>query len=404
MNGMRLPRSAPPLDRTPGAGPSGLDQRTALALDVSSWTGLVVMAGLGISVLPALGAQLLAALLCLCFGLLDLVGGRTEVGAKHPKGIFAAQAVVVCALLGLHPRVEDPFDFLFVILSIRVVLRLGLPVGACWIGLFWILSSVAAFWTNGREGIFTAVFNLGVYPLCGLVGYALAALARSTAAHAAALAELRRAQEQLRRGAVTDERQRLGRDLHDSVKQQVFAAAMQLGAARALLPAHPDGALAAVEKAEQATRTAGSELGLVIHELRSDDLSDELPEALTELARTWSRQLDAQILSTVDPRLRVSPAMTHGLVRIAQEALANISRHASAGRVSLSLAETTTGLALTISDDGQGFDTDHHCGGVGVSSMKERAHALGGAVTITSTPGAGTTVHARFPYTELCHD
>lgn len=385
------------MDRSPGVGPSGLDQRTALALDVSSWIGLVVMAGLGISVLPDLGAQLVAALLCLCFGLLDLAGGRTELGAKHPKVIFAAQTVVVCALLGLHSRVQDPFDFLFVILSIRVVLRLGLPVGACWIGGFWVLSSAAALWTNGREGIFNAVFNLGVYPLCGLVGYALAALARSTAAHAAALADLRQAQDQLRRGAVTDERQRLGRDLHDSVKQQVFAAAMQLGAARALLPAHPDGALAAVEKAEQATRTAGSELGLVIHELRSDDISDELPDALTDLARTWSRQLGAPVRTTVDPRLQVPPAMAHGLVRIAQEALANISRHASAGRVDLSLAGTTTDVLLTISDDGLGFDPVHHSGGVGVSSMKERAHALGGAVTISSTPGAGTTVDARFP-------
>lgn len=404
MDGMRLPRSAPALDRSPGSGPSGLDQRTALALDVSSWTGLVVMAGLGISVLPALGAQLLAALLCLSFGLLDLVGGRTEFGAKRPVWVFAAQTVVVCALLSLHPRVEDPFDFLFVILSIRVVLRLGLPVGACWIGPFWLLSSIAAFWANGREGIFTAVFNLGVYPLCGLVGYALAALARSTAAHAAALAELRQAQEQLRRGAITDERQRLGRDLHDSVKQQVFAAAMQLGAARALLPDHPDDALAAVEKAEQATRTAGSELGLVIHELRSDDIGDELPEALSELARTWSRQLDTPILPAVDPRLQVPPAMTHGLVRIAQEALANISRHASARRVGLSLTETTTGLVLTISDDGQGFDTHLDSSGVGVSSMKERAHAMGGAVAITSTPGAGTTVQAHFPHTETGHD
>lgn len=387
---VRLPKLAPSAD-----GPVGLDRRTAFALDLSSWIALVVMGALGISVLDDPGARVIAALLCLLFGALDLAGARTEFGVRHQGLLFALQTALVVALLALHPEFQDPFAFLFVVLSVRVVLVFGLKRGAWWIGLFWLLSSAAAIWTHGREGAFSIVFNLGVYPLCGMVGFALAALGRSTAERARALAELRQAQDQLRRVAVDEERRRLGRDLHDSVKQQVFAATMQLGAARALLPDHPVRALSAVERAEQAARTAGSELSLVIHDLRSDDLDQGLPAALTELAAAWSRQSGSKIDCRIDQKLQVPLPAGYGLLRIAQESLANVARHAEATRVTLSLAGTATNLVLTVTDDGRGFDPDRCRGGVGVSSMKERMEALGGTLTITSTPGGGTTVTAR---------
>ena len=395
MSQVRLP------DLRPAAGPAGLDRRTALALDISSWIALVVMGSLGIAVLDGVLPRIVAAVLCLGYGALDLAGGRTELGARRPVLVIGLQTAVVTALLALHPEFQETFAFLFFVLSVRVVVVAGLRRGAWWIGLFWVISGAAALWTHGSDGAFSLLFNLGVYPLCGLVGYALAALGRSTAERAAALTELRQAQDQLRRVAVDEERRRLGRDLHDSVKQQVFAATMQLGAARALLPGDPDRALGAVERAEQAARTAGSELSLVIHELRSQDLDHGLPTALTELADSWSRQLDVTVDCQVDDRLSVPLPEAYGLLRVAQESLANISRHAEARRVTLSLtatpgnAEDPAGIELIVSDDGRGFDTVR--AGVGISSMQERMTALGGSVTISSTPGTGTRVCACLP-------
>lgn len=380
------------------AGPVGLDRRTAFALDLSSWIALIVMGSLGISMLDGTGQRVVAAMLCLIFGALDLAGARTEFGARHQGLMFALQTAVVVALLATHPEFQDPFAFLFVVLSVRVVLVFGLKRGAWWVGLFWVLSSIAAIWTHGRDGAFSVVFNLGVYPLCGMVGFALAALGRSTTERAQALAELQRAQAQLQRGAVDEERRRLGRDLHDSVKQQVFAATMQLGAARALLPDQPERALSAVERAEQATRSAGSELNLVIHELRSEDLDHGLREALNELAGGWSRQLGVPVDRTIDRQLEAPLPVAHGLLRIAQESLANISRHAQASHVGLTLSGTDTHLMLTITDNGGGFRMDESPSmGVGLNSMEERARTLGGELTITSAPGRGTAIRARVP-------
>lgn len=392
------PSGVAPVQRaTPDGRVPGLDRRTALALDLSSWIVLVVMGILGMTALEGTGPRIAAALLCAAYGGLDLLGGRSQRAARHPVLIFAAQTTVVAGLLALHPRFQDTFAFLFVLLSIRVVLVLGLRVGGWWIALFWVLSSAAALWTHGREGFFNVVFNLGVYPLCGMVGYALAALARSTTERAATLAQLRQAQDQLRRVAVDEERRRLGRDLHDSVKQQVFAATMQLGAAKALLPDHPQRALGAIERAEQAARSAGSELNVVINELRPADLDQGLPTALDELATQWSRQLGTTIVRDIDERVQVPDDTGLALIRVAQEALANVGRHAAAAQVRLTLSGSAAGIDLTIADDGSGFDPDQCRTGVGVSSMRERLAALAGTLEITSSPGDGTAISAHLP-------
>lgn len=386
------------MSASPVRSPVGLDRRTAFVLDLNSWIVVVVMGGLGLWVMPGLVPRLAAAALCLCFGVLDTAERYSRLARRHPVVVIGMQSAVVTALLTLHPQYQDPFAFLFVVLIIRVVMQVGLRVGWAWIAVFWVVSSVAGLWTYGwRDGIYNAVFNLGVYPLCGMVGFVLAALARSTAERDRTLQELQEAQEQLRRVAISEERRRLGRDLHDSVKQQVFASTMQLGAARNLLPDQPERALAAVERAEHAARSAGSELNLVIHELRSADLDHGLPAALDELAGTWSHRAGIEVVRTVDKDIRAPVPIGQGLLRIAQEALANVDRHAAASTVTLALARSGDDLVLTISDDGIGFDQEQPGDGVGVGSMAERAHALGGVLTIDSRPAVGTTVTVRVP-------
>lgn len=195
------------------------------------------------------------------------------------------------------------------------------------------------------------------------------------------------------------ERARLARDLHDSVKQQVFAVSMQLGAGLALLEQKPEVARGHLVEAENLAYHAQQELALLIQELRPLALQGrELAAALREYIATWSRQ------SGIGADLRVADVgilplpVEESLWRVAQEALSNVARHSHATSVRVSLACEHGKVTLAIMDNGQGFDTSagHHSG-VGLHSMQERMELLGGTVTVQSKPEEGTHILVECP-------
>jgi NarL family two-component system sensor histidine kinase LiaS len=195
------------------------------------------------------------------------------------------------------------------------------------------------------------------------------------------------------------ERARLARDLHDSVKQQVFAISMQLGAGLALLEQKPKIARPHLVEAENLAYHVQQELALLIQELRPLALQDkELAVALQEYIATWSRQ------SGIRADLRVADVgvlplqVEEALWRVAQEALSNVARHSHATSVQVSLACKRGKVTLAIVDNGQGFDTStgHHLG-VGLHSMQERIRLLGGTVTVESKPEEGTYILVECP-------
>jgi signal transduction histidine kinase len=199
---------------------------------------------------------------------------------------------------------------------------------------------------------------------------------------------------------VVEERNRLARDLHDSAKQQAFAASAQLGAARALLPLDGDQALAHLQEAERLVNQVRQELSVLIHELRPPALRESgLASGLTEYARDWAELNDCEIeLSVEDSRLLCAD-VEESLFRVAQEALANVARHSCATRVLVALKFGPEQVFLTVQDNGCGFDFDAHAGnlGVGLSSMRERAQLVGGCLSVSSASGAGTTIEMTAP-------
>ncbi len=203
-------------------------------------------------------------------------------------------------------------------------------------------------------------------------------------------------------GARLEERARLARDLHDSVKQQIFALAMKISAALALLDQRKELALSHLQDAETLAYQAQQELTTLIRELRPLALQDNkgLAVALQEYATTWSRQQDITIDVQVPATLRTLPAaLEEALLRVTQEALSNIVRHSQASYVQLKLADTEQQIELTIADNGRGFDsTGSNESGVGLHSMQERMEELGGTLLIESQPGRGTRINARCPY------
>jgi NarL family two-component system sensor histidine kinase LiaS len=203
--------------------------------------------------------------------------------------------------------------------------------------------------------------------------------------------------------AVVEERNRLARDLHDSVKQQVFATAMQLAAARSLLernPSNADAAAGRVAEAEALTRQAQQELTALIRELRPVALADRgLAIALEGHVTDWARQTGINAAVRIQGEQATPLDVEQALFRVAQEALANIARHSHAAKMDVRvLWERDRLISLTIQDDGHGFDVDRADGkGTGLWSMRQRIAAVGGTLRITSSNSAGTRIDVSVP-------
>ena len=212
-----------------------------------------------------------------------------------------------------------------------------------------------------------------------------------------------------KRALISEERGRIARDLHDSVSQALFSMTLQARALQLALqrechdPAGPVGE--GIANIRQLTQGALAEMRALIFELRPDALAEEgLVAALHKhLAALEAKEGLTVTLSAPTEELALEPSVEEHLYRLAQEALSNVVKHARATSVHVRLAgpgRETAGVELEISDDGIGFDTAvRHPGHLGLSTMSERAAALGGVLEVVSEPGRGTTVRASVPAT-----
>jgi NarL family two-component system sensor histidine kinase LiaS len=205
--------------------------------------------------------------------------------------------------------------------------------------------------------------------------------------------QLQQLMETRRELVLVDERNRLARELHDSAKQQAFAAAAQISAARKLIPKDPEAAEARTEEAEHLIDDLRKELTNLIQELRPVALEGKgLASAVRAYSEDWSRQ-NGIALQVNTKHERPLPLDTEQMIfRIIQEALANVARHSQAGNVEIGLVYSDSDITCMINDDGLGFDPKAKSDGFGIRSMQERAAALGSKVTFESAPGKGTRI------------
>jgi two-component system, NarL family, sensor histidine kinase LiaS len=214
---------------------------------------------------------------------------------------------------------------------------------------------------------------------------------------AAQLADVVRARQQL---ATAEERNRLARDLHDSVKQQVFATGMHLAAARALWDQDPAAARRRLEAAAELVRLSQRELTDVIQALRPAPLEGQgLSRALAEHVVRWRGQTGIAAAFEARGGGPLPSPVEEALFRIAQEALSNIARHSGASETRVTLTAAGDEAVLAVEDNGRGLGARGARGaprGEGLKSMRERVEAIGGDLRIES--GArGTSVVARVP-------
>ena len=203
--------------------------------------------------------------------------------------------------------------------------------------------------------------------------------------------------------SVLEERNRLARDLHDSVKQQAFAASAQLAAAKARIDSDPERALAHMNEAEILIGKVRQELTNLIQELRPVAMKGKgLIVAVKDYAEDWCNRYNIEISTHVRGERAIPLEAEKSIFRIIQEALANVAWHSRAAKVDLVFNFRTDFLLLTIRDDGEGFILEQpRKSGMGLKSMKERAELIGGELVIDSRLGVGTKIRLKYPYQKL---
>src|SRR6266496_5834848 len=220
--------------------------------------------------------------------------------------------------------------------------------------------------------------------------------ARLSAEHTLAAARL----------ATIEERNRLAREIHDTLAQGLAAITLQLETADALAETRPQRAHGAVQRALNLARNNLEEARRSVMDLRAAPLQGySLPEALALLSNGADHHTEQTLVRfTYNPETNfptLPGRVETSLYRIAQEALTNALRHANAQYIEMTLTATEQIINLVIQDDGNGFDPDtvtQTSGHFGLTGMTERARLLNGTTCIQSEPGTGTRIDVRVPY------
>ena len=214
-------------------------------------------------------------------------------------------------------------------------------------------------------------------------------------------------EEQIRHAARQEERARLARDLHDAVKQQLFAIQTAGATAQARFEGDRPGALEAIAQVRSAAREAMTEMEAMLDQLQGAPIENAgLVAFLWRQCEALGFQTGARVNftpGTLPAATAVDPAARQAIARVAQEALSNVARHARAATVDVTLDTIDGRLVLTVKDDGSGFEMAETSGrrGMGLMNVAARAAEVGGAVDIVSAAGGGTTVRFSVPCVEV---
>ena len=213
--------------------------------------------------------------------------------------------------------------------------------------------------------------------------------------------------EQAQQAGVSSERQRLARDIHDTLAQAFTSIVMKLEAAEARMPSDPNAVRQYLDQARSIARESLTEARRYMWALRPEALEhSSLPEALRRLAERWSQESGAVASVTVTGTPHsLPPEIKVTLLRVAQEALANCLKHARARQVVMTVSYMNNLVTLNVQDDGVGFDparlrpysNEQSAGGFGLVGMEERVEQLRGTVMVESAPGEGCTLMAAVP-------
>ena len=372
------------------------------------WVAAAIRAGSDTSGFDGSSARLGAGLLLAFAALLLSEHFVSSFLRWYPRPYFVLQTGLVLGLMFLLPDL-DYFALLFVPLSAQAMLVCSWPVGYGWIAGFTVAMAAGLLATQDlATGASLVVLYAGAFLF--VASYATVTQQAEAAREESQtlLADLREAYRRLEAYAarvqaltVVEERNRLARDLHDSVTQALYGLTLSAeAAARQLAAGDADAAEGQLREVRETAQQALQEMRLLIFELRPPVLEAQgLASALqARLAAVEERAGLATALAVVGDG-RLPENVEAELDRVAQEALNNALKHARAHRIEVRLRQGERDVALEIADDGVGFDAGAAGprGGLGLRGMAERAARLGGRLAVESRPGAGTRVTVEVP-------
>jgi signal transduction histidine kinase len=277
---------------------------------------------------------------------------------------------------GNDPRLPEPVKDFNLRSGVHSVVVAPLLLGTRNLG--WV--AISTFPTPGSDGWWRVAL--------------LEAIARQAtlALHHTRLADMSRLEE--RRKGILEERNRLARDIHDSLAQGFAAILMQLQAAQREAGSLPPGVASSVETAVDLARTHLTEARRSVGALRPNVGSGEdVATALKRLADIGQRTTNMPIDVIVEELPRFGDGVEREIIGIAQEALTNAVRHSRAGRVTIRASTVqSVGFRLSVADDGRGIARERSSSGFGMTSMQERAERIGASLTIVTAPRNGTEV------------
>jgi signal transduction histidine kinase len=221
------------------------------------------------------------------------------------------------------------------------------------------------------------------------------------ATHAGVAIQNARLYEEVGRLAIVDERSRIGMDLHDGVIQSIYAVGLNLETIHLLMDQDPAKAQQLISQAIAGLNDAIRDIRNFILDLRPRRFQGDLAGGLAQLVREFQANTMVKVDVQVSDQLPGSlpPSVSLAIFLTAQEALANIARHARASKVRLELEDSEKAVTLSVVDDGQGFDVrlQHQMMGHGLANMRARAEELHGSFDVSSVPGTGTSITLAFP-------
>jgi len=383
-------------------------------------------------------------LLGFCAGLTVVIKGPRSGSLRIDLALSALTAAWMLFMFTLHPAWRDRRRIMAVFIAGLIVLIAVLVIRDPWYGFFtpagylyifgllqwpWRIPSAAAVavlaGTAQSYGVdkttlfgvvlWLAVVAMNVLLICGSAWLswkgdqqteereqALAAAREANRKLEASLAENAGLHEQLlsqaREAGVLDERQRMAREIHDTLAQGLAGIITQLQAAEQASQ-DPAGWRRHLAAATRLARDSLTEARRSVDALRPEPLETaRLSDALAAVAERWSALHGITVQVTTTGTARPMPPDTESaLLRAAQEALANVAKHAQAARVGLTLSYMDHEVALDVRDDGRGFDSRGAGRGFGLTAMRQRIEGLRGTLQVESEPGAGTAISACVP-------
>jgi signal transduction histidine kinase len=358
----------------------------------------VILIGNGDGPLPL---ALLALLVVAYLGLALRTGPRPAPAAAI--AYLAVAYTILCALAWIDPA---SLVLLFALYPQAFLLlpRLGSIIATVVLSVAWNLVLVARqHWTPEAWGIQT-LSAAGNILFALVIGLFIDGLVRENRERKRLLAELHAAQTELasveRQAGALAERERLARDIHDTLAQG-FTSIVMLSQAGEAAASRGDDATAArrFTEIQETARENLAEARALVGALAPPALAEAgLPGSLQRIVARYRAETGVDAVVAVHGEARpLAPTSEVTALRATQECLANARRHAEARHVEVALAYDEDGATVTVHDDGCGFDPDSERHGYGLDGLRARVESVGGLMAIRSEPGAGTTVRVRVP-------